>query len=94
MVCQLLDSDSPPDILRGRLVYDSAGDRRASDAENNCAVDIDNPDAENVCYGLGYLDTDEDADAVLAVDIEHCLCRNWQNISPFLVKIRLIRFFA
>ena len=46
VVRRLLNSDSPPDILRGRLVYDSAGDRRASDAEGDCAVDID-PDAEN-----------------------------------------------
>ena len=32
---------------------------------------------------------DEDADAVLAVDFEYFLCRNWQNLSPFFVKIRL-----
>ena len=47
VVCRLLNSDSPPDILRGRLVYDSAGDRGASDAEGDCAVDKDDPDAEN-----------------------------------------------
>ena len=39
--------DSPPDVLRGRLVYDSTGDRGASDAEGDCAVDKDDPDAEN-----------------------------------------------
>ena len=48
MVRRLLNSDSLPDILRGRLMYDSAGDRGASDAENDCAVDKDDPDAENV----------------------------------------------
>ena len=74
MIRQLLNSDSPPDILRGRLVYDSAGDRGASDAEGDCAVDKDYPDAENdFAYGLECLDTDEDADAVLAVDFEHFL---------------------
>ena len=43
----LFNSDGPPDILRSRMVYDSAGDRGASDAEGDCVVDKDDPDADN-----------------------------------------------
>ena len=68
-VHRLLNSDSPPDILRSRLVYDSAGDRRASDAEGACAVDKTTP-TQKTDSAMG-LDRDEDADAVLAVDFEH-----------------------
>ena len=51
-VRRLLNSESLPDILcpciiLRRLVYDSTGDRGASDAEGNCAVDKDDPDAAN-----------------------------------------------
>ena len=35
------------DKLRDRLVYDSAKNKGASDAEGDCAVDKDDPDAEN-----------------------------------------------
>ena len=47
--------DTFSDILRGGLVYDSAGDREVSDAEGDCAVDKDDPDAENdsaMSYGV------------------------------------------
>ena len=71
VVRRLLNSDNLPDLLRSRLVYDSSGYKDSSDAENDCAVDKDDPEAENVCCGLGYLDMEEDAYAVLAVDFEH-----------------------
>ena len=74
-------------------MYDSAGDRGASDAEGDCAVDKDDPGAENDCYGLRWLDTDKDADATLAVYFEHFSRQNRQNFSPSVVKIRLFRFF-
>ena len=47
VVRRLINSDSPPGTLRDRLVYDSAEDMGASDAEGNCAADIDDPDAGN-----------------------------------------------
>ena len=46
-VRRLLNSDSSYDILRDRLVYDSTGDVGGSDAEGDCAVDTDDPYAEN-----------------------------------------------
>ena len=87
VVRRLLNSDSLPDILCGRLVYNSAGDRRVSDAEGVCAVDKDDPDAKNDCYGSGCADMNDDVDAVLAVDFEYFLCRNWRNRRPFVVKL-------
>ena len=48
VVRRLPNSDSLSDIPRGRLVYDSAEDRGASNAENDYAVDKDDLDAENV----------------------------------------------
>ena len=47
VVRRLLNSGSLPDILHGRLVYDSERDNGASDAEGDCAVDKDDLDAEN-----------------------------------------------
>ena len=74
-------------------MYDSARDRGASNAEGDCARWIKTtPTQKTTLLWVRVFDTNEDADAVLAVDFEHFLCRNWHNFSPFVVKIRLFYF--
>ena len=86
VVRRLLNSDSLPDILRGRLVYDLQ-EIGESLAQKATVLWIRRPRRrKRLCYGLGcLLDTDgmrTHRYAVLAIAFEHFLCQNWQNF-PF-----------